>query len=848
MQPDDDVPAFSNTVDEAQIRIDVRIDLHVHSRFSSRPYSWFLRSAHSAECYTEPAAVYRTAKARGMNLVTLCDHDTIDGALELRALADDTFISEEVSARFPEDGCIVHTIVIDITEEQHREIQALRGNIYDLVSYLHQQRVEFFLCHPLSQVNRRLQAGHLERCLLMFRNLELRNGTRDVSHERCLRQILDGLTPEVLAGFAERHPQTPVFNPDGRYGLVGGSDDHAGLSIARAFTTFAGELSGRGVTAALRARRTRPDGLHGTTAVLEHNVYGVIGGYIAHSQQLADAPAPAEGDAAPSPSPLAATLAKYAGILAEAVDEHDHDDHEPGAVTGSIALSTLASHGHTEATQKSLARVLESVLVKSGREAWTDLLRAIFEVRPAELADSIPAVVKSLLVAAPALLGARWHGADIQSARRYARELGFGDAGRAAPRVAVLTDTVDDVNGVAIGLRRLRDAAVANGDDLRLVSFGDGDHVFTDAAGVVRIPAVARHRLADYPEMEFGLPHLPSLLHYLVEHQIDLVQCSTPGPVGVVGFLAARLAGIPVVGQYHTDLPEYGTRITGDPVVGAILGKLCGWLYGAMDRVFVPSQAVAVRLGEMGVAPAKLARIPRGIDLDLFTPRRRDRRAFESWGMSDGQPKVLYVGRLSREKGLDALLDGFALAAAAVPDARLVIIGDGPYAARLAARAAESPRVTFLGRRTGDELARLMASSDLFVSPSETETFGNTVVEAQASGLPVIVAGEGAAHENMIEGITGLVIDGQSPDEIGGAIARMLGDVAVRRRMAEAASAFAQRYDMRRAAQGTFREYQRFLAEHAASAPRAARAGAAAIGNGLPTSVAARSTAAGRVA
>ena len=124
MEPKD-IETLNNAAGEAV----VRIDLHVHSRFSSRPYSWFLRSAHSAECYTEPAAVYATAKARGMNLVTLCDHDTIDGALELRTVADDTFISEEVSARFPEDGCIVHTIVIDISESQHREIQALRTNI-----------------------------------------------------------------------------------------------------------------------------------------------------------------------------------------------------------------------------------------------------------------------------------------------------------------------------------------------------------------------------------------------------------------------------------------------------------------------------------------------------------------------------------------------------------------------------------------------------------------------------------------------------------------------------------------------------------------------------------------------
>jgi glycosyltransferase involved in cell wall biosynthesis len=820
MEPKD-IETLNNAAGEAV----VRIDLHVHSRFSSRPYSWFLRSAHSAECYTEPAAVYATAKARGMNLVTLCDHDTIDGALELRTVADDTFISEEVSARFPEDGCIVHTIVIDISESQHREIQALRTNIYDLVSYLHHQGVEFFLCHPLSQVNRRLQTSHLERCLLMFRNLEIRNGTRDASHERCLRQILETLTPAQLATFAERHPQTPVFNPDGQYGLVGGSDDHAGLSIARAFTTFAGELSGRGVTAALRARRTRPDGLHGTTAVIGHNVYGVLGGYLKNSGQLGGGAPDAEG---PS-SPLEATLAKYAAHLA-AAQEQEAEEEEP------LDLAGLAAHGQTEATQRALSRVVETVLVRSGRDAWGDLMRALVEVRPAELADSVPAVIKSVMLALPPMLGARWVSADIQSARRYTGELlGEREAAPAAPRVAVLTDTVDDVNGVAIGLRRLRSAAVAAGHDLRLVCFGEGDHVSVDGDGVVRVPAVLRHRLAEYASMEFGLPHLPSLLNYLVDNQIDLVQCSTPGPVGLIGLLAARMAGIPVVGQYHTDLPEYATRLTGDPVAGAILGKLVGWFYGAMDRVFVPSQAVAARLDQMGVEAEKIRRIPRGIDLELFSPRRRDGRAFADFGLN-GEPKVLYLGRLSREKNLDVLLDAFGRVTASLPQARLVMIGDGPHASALAARAGQSAPVSFLGTRTGDELARLIASCDLFVSPSETETFGNTVVEAQASGLPVVVASRGAAHENMLDGVTGLAVDARNPEELAAAIQGLLADGARRKHMSDDAVAFAQRYDMRRAAEGTAREYQRFLAEHAA-ARTAAR----------PTTVAAV-PAAGRVA
>lgn len=814
----------------------VRIDLHVHSRFSSRPYSWFLRSAHSAECYTEPATVYRTAKLRGMSLVTLSDHDTIDGALELCALGPDTFISEEVSARFPEDGCIVHTIVVDITEAQHREIQALRGNVYELVSYLHHQGVEFFLCHPLSEVNRRLQTSHLERCLLMFRNLELRNGTRDLVHEECLRQILAGLSPAVMARYAERHPGTPVLNPEGRYGLVGGSDDHAGLSIARAFTAYDGEGSGRGVTAALRERLTVPSGRHGTTVVLEHNVYGVLGGYVVDEGKRA-APDAAENDdaGAGSMGSLGETLAYYAERLAaaqareEEAEEAAAPHHGVGGVVTPEKQSLLAipARGHTDETQRYLARLLEAVLVTTGREAFGPFVEALTNLRPIELADSLPALMKSVVAALPALLGARWHAHDILSARRHGVGLGLRSGGAGAhPRVAVLSDTLDDVNGVAIGLRRLRDAAVAAGEDLRLVTWGEGDHLHVDGDGVVRVPALARHRLAAYPQMEFGLPHLPSLVNYLVENGIDLVQCSTPGPVGLMGLAAARLAGIPIVGQYHTDLPEYCTRLTGDPITGVLAGRLVGWFYGAMDRVFVPSAAVAARVQQLGVAADKVARLPRGIDLGRFRPSRRDPHAFARFGLN-GEPKVLYVGRLSREKSLDALVDGFAQAADAVPEARLVIVGDGPYAGALAARAGATARarqVLFLGERTGDELATLMASSDVFVSPSETETFGNTVVEAQASGLPVVVADRGAARENMIDEVTGLVVDARQPGALAGAIEGLLTDRRRRGIMGQAATRFAQRYDMARAAAGTFREYGRFLAERAAAGEAAAAA------------------------
>jgi predicted metal-dependent phosphoesterase TrpH len=178
----------------------VRVDLHVHSEFSDRPYSWFLRSAKAAECYTAVERVYQIATQRGMDLVTISDHDTIDGARELCSrYPDNTFVSVEVSARFPEDGCVVHTIAVDIDETQHAEMQRLRRNVYELVEYMDQQAIAYFWCHPLSQVNGRLTRQHLERCFLMFRALELRNGTRDIAHEQRLLDVVARITPVRLA-------------------------------------------------------------------------------------------------------------------------------------------------------------------------------------------------------------------------------------------------------------------------------------------------------------------------------------------------------------------------------------------------------------------------------------------------------------------------------------------------------------------------------------------------------------------------------------------------------------------------------------------------------------------------
>jgi len=772
--------------------IEVRVDLHVHSSYSDKPYSWFLRSGHSAECYTLPKTVYETATRRGMNLVTITDHDTIDGALELRSLYDNTFLSEEVSARFPEDGCVIHTIALDITEAQHAELQRLRGNIYELTQYMSQEGIAYFWCHPLSDVNHRLTKSHIERCLLMFRALELRNGTRDHVHEDRLAGIVSGVTPETLAGWAEQYPHTPRINLEGRYAFTGGSDDHGGIAIARAFTTFHGQPTGASLSSAVRAAITAPNGENGDGTTLAHNCYGVTAGYFRSQLGKRD---PGEKNA--SSASLIKALARRKTLFEQA--------------GGRIDLEEMKDRGHTQEFQDLLLGFAEPALVQGWREVMTTTFGAAFQGRVAEVADGVAEMIKATLLELPYILSYRYHTRDRKKAHGYYESFGLNEADKGKLRVAIVTDTLDEVNGVAIGLRRLHAEARRAGLDIHLVGISNVDRLTIDEDGICRLPSVFEHRLPEYPQLPFHIPHLPSLLRYLAEHRIDLLQCSTPGPAGFAGLLAARLVGIPVIGQFHTDVPEYTLRLTGDPTVANLTRMIVGWFYRSMDRTLVPSEWVSNLMRDMGVPVERIRRVPRGIDLDLFYSAQRDEHAFDEYGLN-GEPKVLYVGRVSKEKGLMHLAAGFRALSREMPGARLVVIGDGPYTAELASQM-PSDKVVFTGQITGEKLARLYASSDVFAFPSETETFGNVVVEAQATGLPVVVADRGAARENMREGVTGLVVDPRDPEAWARTLKQLLEDKNLRRKMGSAAQAFAQRYRMDEAARGTFDEYLRILEE-----------------------------------
>src|SRR3954464_4412304 len=212
-----------------------KCDLHIHSRFSSRSEEWLFRRFDFPDSSSDPRELYQQLTERGMDFVTITDHDTIEGCLQIADLPN-TFISVQVTTHFPHDPCKVHLLVWGITEAQYREIAAIQDNIFELQKYLQAQEIVHAVAHPLYSINGKLETSHLERLILLFKHFEGINGLRDALLSDLAQEIFAGLTPQKIEQLANKHDLVPTHPEPWRKIFVGGSDDHGGMFLAAAFT------------------------------------------------------------------------------------------------------------------------------------------------------------------------------------------------------------------------------------------------------------------------------------------------------------------------------------------------------------------------------------------------------------------------------------------------------------------------------------------------------------------------------------------------------------------------------------------------------------------------------------
>jgi glycosyltransferase involved in cell wall biosynthesis len=313
-----------------------------------------------------------------------------------------------------------------------------------------------------------------------------------------------------------------------------------------------------------------------------------------------------------------------------------------------------------------------------------------------------------------------------------------------------------------------------------------------------------------YPQLRFGIASPSRVRGKLLRSAPDLIHIATEGPLGAAALMAAGSLGVPVVSSFHTNFDQYLSHY-GLAGLETAAAAYLAWFHNLTQLTLAPSQAACARLSSIGVR--RTAIWGRGVDGDMFHPSHRDLELRRQWGLADDDVLLMYVGRLAAEKNLGALLDAFErLRRGTNPRAdriRLALVGNGPLAPTLHAR--QLPGVILAGEKRGHELSRWYASADLFAFPSKSETFGNAVLEAKSSGLPVVGFDCQAVSERIEHGIDGLLVP------VGGDFAKALGELCADQEMRSTFACAARRSAELHSWTAIFDDLERLYYQHASS-------------------------------
>jgi glycosyltransferase involved in cell wall biosynthesis/predicted metal-dependent phosphoesterase TrpH len=685
-----------------------RADMHCHSTASQLSRLGVQRSLGLPECATPPQEVYELAKRRGMDFVTITDHDTIDGALELEGLPD-TFVSEELTVRFAGEPQAVHVLCYGITSGDHEWLQAHSGDVEACAAYLHENGIACALAHPFFNVAVPLTRRHRRRLAEIFPIWEVRNGSRA----------------------AELNMPAAVY-VDTRGGTgIGGSDDHAGVDIGRTWTEVPVAATPEEFLAHMCNGDAEARGEQGSAAKWTHAAMALA------TRALDDAEVAAPGTA---PDP-AAVLKMAERVIAEGSAREGKVAADIGPEDARCLLEAWLAGVGIEARGRDLLEMLQADgfshadLYRRARRRHERRLRVAVDEGLAafsagDLGTAAGGIFEALVPAVPYAPSTAFLGQEKAKLR------GRDEDRR---RVALIADGIGSMHGVTHTIEQIRERGVPG---------FDVDVIGTDPGVDRRLPAAAELELPFYQGMKLGVPGVPDLVEVLAEGNYDLVHVTAPGPAGIAATLLGRITGVPLLASYHTELATYA-GLRADGMLEAVARAGLGAFYSAPARVLSPSPAADGSLAELGIDGARVGRWERGVDVERFDPAKADRDAYP------GEIKILYAGRLSKEKGVDLLAESFLRAHEADPRLHLLLAGGGPEEAELRERLGDA--ATFLGWLGGEDLAVAYASADVFLFCSVTDTYGQVILEAGASGLPVIAIAEGGPAALVENRHTGLL-------------------------------------------------------------------------------------------
>lgn len=731
-------------------------DLHVHSIHSEHPSEWFLQRIGAAESYTDPQFIYKTAKDNAMNFVTITDHNRISGSLILQMQYPDiAFNSVESTVYFPEDGCKIHLLIYGLSEKQFNEVQRLRKDIYHLRHYLMQENLACSVAHATYSVNGKLNFSHLERLILMFDVFEGINGGRNRVNNEVWTNSLLSLNSDIITDLYNQYHVEPMSDNPWVKGFTGGSDDHAGFFVSKTYT-YADAHDIQSFLQAIREKKTIAGGRHNDYKSLAFTIYKIAYEF---------------------------SKTKSKGFTNPIIKQITDNLFEKKKSTMMDKLSI----SHLFAKKKFKEDPVKSKII--------DLIEKMKSYQADQIDDKFDYIYQQISVISDELF--------IQLADRLMKNVNGGDFyslfssfSSALPGIFVslpfftslkvsfssqhlikdlkkkylnhqvsqkkilwFSDTVNDLNGVSFIVKRISNIAQNMNRDITLVaSLSSEDMSNQDLPpNLINLPYIYEFNLPHYESYVMRIPSILRSMEIIARENPDEIYISTPGPLGLIALFTAKLMNIKTTGVYHTDFKMQYDTFGEEGGMSDVIEAFTRWFYMSLDTIKVPTKEYIQILSERGFSEQKMSLFRRGIEEEIFYPVIDAKNTLKQTGLIKEGLVIIYAGRVSKDKNLDFLASVYQILLRNYPDLQLIIAGDGPYLNEFKQSMISLPGVKFLGAIERKELAIWYSASDILVFPSNTDTFGMVVLEAQACGLPAVVSDIGGPKEIVVDRKTGLI-------------------------------------------------------------------------------------------
>lgn len=360
-------------------------------------------------------------------------------------------------------------------------------------------------------------------------------------------------------------------------------------------------------------------------------------------------------------------------------------------------------------------------------------------------------------------------------------------------KVVLFSDTVYDLNGVS---RFLNDFANMSKESNFSIITSTKKSAFSPKKSIYNLEPYFKISMPFYKELDLVFPNPFKMTKVLKQLSPNLIHISTPGPVGLVGLVLAKIYKIQKAGIYHTDFPEYIYKNTNSKVFKYISKTYLRLFYRSFDAIFVRSKAYKdIVINDLKIDESKIFTLKAGIDTKNFSPTFKDENIWSNYRIKTNTSKFLYVGRVTKEKNIKFLIELFKKVFLLKLNIELIIVGNGNFLKYK--KELKKYNINFLGARRGAELSKIYASSDVFIFPSTTDTLGQVVLEAMCSGLPVIVTNEGGPKGFVSLSNSGFILDIKNKKEWMKCIIRLKEDLNLQKRYSQNAISYMLNNDIK---------------------------------------------------